>query len=305
MKKDTSNRNQLHPFYSEFVPIRGRRYHIRLWGSDDAPAIFFLHGWGDTSASFQFTVDALEHDWRIIAPDWRGFGESQWNDGGPYYFQDYIADLDALLERYSPDTPARIAGHSMGGIVAGIYAGIRPERVARFVNIEGFILWTATPEESPERFEKWLEQLREDTAAFRVYDNREAFAERLMTKNPRLTPERACFLSKHVLRTLDGEGGFTFAGDPRHRWIAPLLHPLPETMACWQRSQAQTLWIAGSDSPVTKLFAKRPEDYQERIACLTHVKDALIEGSGHNIHHDRPEQLARLCEDFFLSELPP
>ena len=129
------------PFRSEFVALRERRYHVRIWGDDTSPTIFFLHGWGDVGASFQFVVDAMKGHWRIIAPDWRGFGQSQWNDG-PYFFPDYIADLDALLEHYSPQAPAQIAGHSLGGIVAGLYAGIRPERVCRIANMEGFVLWT-------------------------------------------------------------------------------------------------------------------------------------------------------------------
>ena len=44
---------------SEFVAVRDRRYHVRLWGDDEAQTLFFLHGWGDVSASFQFVVEAL------------------------------------------------------------------------------------------------------------------------------------------------------------------------------------------------------------------------------------------------------
>jgi pimeloyl-ACP methyl ester carboxylesterase len=285
------------PFHSEFVPIRGRRYHIRLWGDADAPTLFFFHGWGDTGASFQFVVDALERPWRVVAPDWRGFGLSQWNDG-VYFFQDYLADLDALLERYSPEAPARIVGHSMGGIVASLYAGIRPERVSHFANLEGFVFWTAAPLESPERFETWLKQIRENDAAFRVYARCEEFAENLIRRNPRLKAERAAFLARHSLREIENRG-FTFAADPRHRWITPLLHPLAEAKACWRRIAAQTLWIAASDSPVSKLFAARPEEFHERIACFAHVRHVPIERSGHNLHHDQPEALARLFEEFF------
>jgi pimeloyl-ACP methyl ester carboxylesterase len=36
-----------------------------------------MHGWMDVGASFQFVVDALQGDWHVIAPDWRGFGLSQ------------------------------------------------------------------------------------------------------------------------------------------------------------------------------------------------------------------------------------
>ena len=132
------------PSTSEFLTLRGRRIHVRLWGAVDAPRLFLLHGWQDFSASFQFLVDGLAREWRCIAPDWRGFGQSQWNNDC-YWFPDYLADLDALLDHYSPHEPARIVGHSMGGNAACVYAGVRPARVVRLVTLEGFGLPASDP----------------------------------------------------------------------------------------------------------------------------------------------------------------
>ena len=291
------------PSRSEFVSVRGRRYHVRIWGDDEAPTYFFLHGWGDVSASFQFVVDeleALQDKWRIVAPDWRGFGLSQWNDG-PYWFPDYIADLDALLELYSPDQPARIVGHSMGGIVASLYAGIRPERVSCFANLEGFALWVSAPGETPDRFATWLQQIRDNNrgknASFRPYGRRDEFAWRMLKDNPRLTPGRAAFLAEHMLQAT--EDGFVFAGDPHHRWINPVLYPLEEAKSCWRRVTAPTLWVAARNSLIMKSFANTPEDYRERLACFAQVEEVLIDDCGHNLHHDQPDQLARLLGRFF------
>ena len=58
----------------ERIDVRGLQYNIRHWGPDGAPLLFMLHGWMDSSASFQFVVDALESEWHVVAPDWRGFG---------------------------------------------------------------------------------------------------------------------------------------------------------------------------------------------------------------------------------------
>ena len=283
---------------SQFVTVGGRRYHVRLWGDDDAPTLFFLHGWGDISASFQFVVDALPGNWRIVAPDWRGFGLTQWNEG-PYWFPDYVADLDALLELYSPDQGASIVGHSMGAIVASLYAGIRPERVVRFANLEGFALWVSAPGETPDRFDTWLKQIRDNNSSFRRYARREEFATRMRRDNPRLTAERAAFVAEQA--TLAVDDGFVFAGDPRHRWINPVLYPLEEAKACWRRVTAPTLWVAGRDSVIMTPFAKNPDDYQARMECFAKVREVLIDDCGHNLHHDQPEQLAaRLGE--FLAE---
>ena len=97
---------------SEFHLIRDLRYHVRCWGPQSAPKMFLLHGWMDMSASFQFLVDCFSREWHIIAPDWRGFGLTEWARDG-YWFPDYYADLDALLDIYQPESPVRLVGHSV------------------------------------------------------------------------------------------------------------------------------------------------------------------------------------------------
>ena len=127
------------PSRSSFVGVRGLRYHVREWGDPSAPKLFLLHGWMDVSASFQFTVDELQREWCVIAPDWRGFGLSEWTNQG-YWFPDYIADLDAILERYSPGRArthrrpqhGRQHGQSLCGYPAGARGQADPRRGVRF-----------------------------------------------------------------------------------------------------------------------------------------------------------------------------
>ena len=135
---------------SEFLTIRGLKSHVRLWGPPDAPKLFLLHGWMDCSASFQFLVDAFAREWRVIAPDWRGFGQSEWLHRS-YWFPDYLADLERLLDHYAPEEAVRLIGHSMGGNVVGLYAGARPVRVAKLAILEGFGLHPTDPAQAPGR----------------------------------------------------------------------------------------------------------------------------------------------------------
>ena len=55
---------------TEFVPIRHLNYHVRQWGTPhhERTPLVMVHGWMDVSASFQFVIDALQHDHWVIAP---------------------------------------------------------------------------------------------------------------------------------------------------------------------------------------------------------------------------------------------
>jgi pimeloyl-ACP methyl ester carboxylesterase len=285
--------------HSEFVHLCGRRLHVRIWGSESAPLLFLLHGWCDVSASWQFVVNALKRDWRVLAPDWRGFGLSEWNND-VYWFPDYIADLDALLEHCAPQSPVRLAGHSLGGNAACLYAGLRPARVTGVVNLEGFGLHRYQPDEAPGRYAKWLDQLR-DTPTFRSYPDRPAFAARLQKENPRLTDDKARFLAEHMGED-DGIGGIHLAADPFHRWVTPIIYRIEEAMAVWRQVTAPVLWVTAADSLIFKqMFAVDGEDYRSRIACFQDVREVLLQDCGHNVHHDQPQQVARLIEEFFVA----
>src|ERR1700716_1838011 len=162
---------------SLFLEIRGLKYHIRRWPSAGAPKMVLLHGWMDVSASFQFLVDALARDWDVYAPDWRGYGLTGRGRADCYWFPDYIADLDLLLETIEKN-PVNLVGHSLGGNVAAMYAGIRPARVAKFVNLEGFGMQATRPEQAPKRYARWLDELHEPPQP-RPYKDFAEVAERL------------------------------------------------------------------------------------------------------------------------------
>lgn len=280
---------------SEFVDIRGLRYHCRCWGEPRAPMLFMLHGWMDVSASFQFVVDALRREWRVIAPDWRGFGLSEWTKGGSYWFPDYFADLERLLDHFQPDAAVNLIGHSMGGNVATVYAGIRSSRVAKLVNLEGYGLARTSPDRAPERYGRWLDELAEKPS-FRDYDSFETLSARLRDRNPRLNKDRAAFLARHWGR--ENRDRVEIASDPRHKLVNPVLYRIEETCACWRRVTAPVLWVSGSETKMLEIMKLSPEELTERKACLRNLSERVIPDAGHMLHHDQPERLAEIIEEF-------
>ncbi|MCY7317634.1 MAG: alpha/beta hydrolase, partial [Ramlibacter sp.] len=208
---------------SEFVPIRNLRYHVRLWGepgADKVPLVM-VHGWMDVAASWQFVVDALQADHYVIAPDWRGYGLT--TADGPradnYWFPDYLADLDFLLDHYSPGQPVHLVGHSMGGNIAMIYAGTRPERIRSLVNLEGFGMAATRPSQAPRRYAKWMDEVKafhRGELALKGYDSAAGVAGRLMKTNHRLTQENADWLAQHWARR-EPDGQWRILGDAAHK----------------------------------------------------------------------------------------
>ncbi|SAK40314.1 hydrolase [Caballeronia calidae] len=287
---------------SEFVDVRSVRLHVRRWGSPDAPMLFMLHGWMDIGASFQFVVDALAGDWQVLAPDARGFGLSDWpvaqKGGGHYYFPDYLGDLDVLLDHYAPGAQVNLVGHSMGANVSLLYAGVRPQRVRRVVDLEGFGLAAARASQSPGRIAQWLDDLRAPPA-LRSYANLDEVADRLIRTNPRLARDRARYLAQHWSRK-EADERFHLLADPAHKLRGPTLYRLDEVSAVWARVEAPVLHVEAKDSPALAVFAgKMPvAEFKTRFDVFSDWREEIVDEAGHMIHHDQPERIAALIELF-------
>jgi len=280
---------------SVFVPIRNMQYHVREWGDPGAPLLFMAHGWMDVSASFQFVVDALQRDWHVVAFDWRGFGLSASPGQDCFWMLDYQADLDALLRHYSPDAPVDLVGHSMGGNVTTLYAGYRPERVRRLVNLEGIGMSGHQPEQGTARVAQWLDVMAAP-ARLSTYVSRNAVAARLCKTNPRLTAERAAYLALHWSCERD-DGRFELLADAAHKIINPYLYRVDEVVATWSAITAPVLWVLAADSNLNERIAGMP-DYNDRLAVIRHLQRARVDDAGHMLHHDQPGQTAALIEGF-------
>jgi len=287
----------MRPSQSHIVQVRGVRYHVRTWGEPADRKLVLLHGWMDVSASFQFLVEALVGNWYVIAPDWRGFGLSEWASGG-YWFPDYIADLDVLLHELAAGEPVHLVGHSMGGNVAGLYAGVQPARVATLSLLEGFGLPRTQSAAAPDRYEKWLAEIA-DPPAFKPYDSFEEVEARLRQNNPRLTPERARFLAPHWAKQ-SADGTVVLRSDPAHKMVNPVLYRLEEAIACWQRISAPVLWVWGDGQWLHKWLRGDASDLEQRRAAFRNLTEHTIADAGHMMHQDQPDELARVLEAFLV-----
>jgi pimeloyl-ACP methyl ester carboxylesterase len=280
---------------SNYHDIRGLKYHVRTWGDANAPKMFLLHGWMDVSASFQFLVDAFEREWHVIAPDWRGFGLTEWARDG-YWFPDYYADLEALLDLYQPRAPALLVGHSMGGNIACTYGGLRPQRIAKLATLEGLGFARMGPEAAPKRLVKWLDDLAEPPR-FAPYASFDALAARLKRNNPRLDDAKAQFLARHWGHET-APGKVELRSDPRHKAANPYLYRIDEMIATWREITAPVLLVDGRDSHVPARLREQPGEAEARKGAFRDLREAELADCGHMMHHDQPARLAAMLEDF-------
>ncbi|MFI5446851.1 alpha/beta fold hydrolase [Polaromonas sp. UC242_47] len=293
---------------SEFVPIRGINYHVRHWGEahSSLPPLVLVHGWMDVAASYQFVVDALADAFvlgrSIIAPDWRGYGETGSGGADNFWFPDYLADLDFLLDHYAPGQQIDLVGHSMGGNVAMLYSGVRPERIRKLVNLEGFGMPATQPSLAPTRYAKWMDELKtlhKGELALKPYTDAEGVARRLMRTNSRLSQDKADWLAQHWARP-DAQGQWHIQGDPAHKVTNANIYRIDEVLAIYQRISAPTLAVEASDDSLGKWWQGKYTlaQYHERLQSVPQVSTAVIQDAGHMLHHDQPAQLARLLEGF-------
>jgi pimeloyl-ACP methyl ester carboxylesterase len=295
----------LKPSRSEFLTVRHVPYHVRVWGAPDAslPPLVLVHGWMDVSASWQFMVDALQADRWIIAPDWRGFGLTRLpTPVDSYWFPDYLADLDALLDHFTGERPVDLVGHSMGGNVAMMYGGVRPNRIRRLVNLEGFGMPETRASQAPGRYAQWLDEiraLRQGEQALKAYDSSEAVARRLMKTNPRLPADKAEWLARQWAAP-NAQGQWDILGDAAHKVVSAHLYRVDEAIEIYRRISAPVLSVTASDDSLSQWWKGRftLAEFHERLKAVPQLTPVVVNDAGHMMHHDQPQVLASLIENF-------
>ncbi|HVK71175.1 MAG TPA: alpha/beta hydrolase [Polyangium sp.] len=285
---------------SGLVFVNGIRLYIhRFQPASARPSgltVLLLHGYLDSGATWDLVAEPLAragHD--VLAPDLRGFGESDSvGAGGYYHFPDYVSDLSSLLDILAPKRLA-LVGHSMGGTIAALFAGARPQRVDQLVLLEGLGAPGSEPSTAVDRMRTWLDDMRSLDRTPRPVGSFDEALDRLARRHPQVS--RMILESRARLLTRTHSGRLSWAYDSMHRTTAPVPFHLESFKCFLRRITAPTLYVSGGVNGL------RLHDEAERLACIPNTLHVDLPDAGHMMHWTAPETLTERLLRFFAS--PP
>lgn len=283
------------PTSHRFVSQRLRLHYVD-WGNEEKPPLLLIHGGRDHCRSWDWVAQELRNDWRVIAMDHRGHGDSDWVSDGNYSIMDNVYDVAQLIHQLDL-APVTIISHSMGAAVCTRLAGIYPEMVKKLVAIEG----VGPPREYHDYVAKttFIERVRNHHAEKRKASGRipkryatleEAFS-RMKAENSYLTDEQALHLTRHGVNRNE-DGTFTWKFDPHLNFWPPYELPEADAHAIWNAITAPTLLLNGADS-----WAENPVE----TGTIRHFRNAQsieFKNAGHWLHHDQFDLFMKTVRDF-------
>lgn len=299
---------------------------LRLWRLNHAdparPLVLLLHGMRDVGRSLMPVARILEPHFNVVLLDQRGHGASDYP--GAYSMTYFYYDLHqvlAHLQAQHPQRPAALIAHSLGGQIASRFAGLFAEQVQALVLVEG--LGPPDPSWPTPRSEQAFDlpgyrALVLDRMALpprlRPLPDRDFAITRLLHNNPRLAPEQAKALARVAVReeTVAGARELHWAFDPRVA-AAFVGMTADDGPPLWAAIAAPVLTITGDLADEYWRGAMhygegysgrfQPGEYEARIQPFPNIRHERFDGSGHMVHFDEPERLAKRCLSFLEETL--
>ncbi|HSW38323.1 MAG TPA: alpha/beta hydrolase [Acidobacteriota bacterium] len=279
---------------SQYYYSHRLKLHFWDWGHNGKPNLILVHGGMDHARSWDRIAEAFIGDYRILAPDLRGHGDSSWAPGAMYSVAEYLLDLSALAD-IAGDEPIYFIGHSLGAAIVLQYAGVYPERVRKIVAIEGVAPPPSMQRPYPvhKRLRDWIETIRDyEKRTPRRYRNLEAAYQRMHQANAYLSNEMARHLTLFG-SNWNADGTLIWKFDNFVRAIAPYAFNMAESHEIWNQITCPVLLFRGMDS-----WTDDPNK-EGLISSISGHKLIEVPNAGHWVHHDQPDVFIGETRDFF------
>jgi pimeloyl-ACP methyl ester carboxylesterase len=266
-----------HFFYSHRLKLQ-----FWDWGSEGKPALILVHGGLDHARNWDWVARALRDDYHVYALDLRGHGNSAWAPGALYSVAEHVLDLSALADIIN-GFPVTIIGHSLGGVISLLYAGVYPDRVKKVVAIEGIGMPVThrAPKPASQRLREWIEVVRKaENRAPHSYKTLEDAVARMKEANPFLSDEVAAHLTLHGTNW-NADGSITWKFDNYVRTFTTYGFNIDDAKEIMSRITCPTLLFWGRQS-----WAPDPEEGGQADIIKNH-RVVKVDNAGHWVHHDQ------------------
>ncbi|MGD0098848.1 MAG: alpha/beta hydrolase [Acidobacteriota bacterium] len=279
---------------SQFYYSHRLKLHFWDWGNNAKPNLILVHGGMDHARSWDRIAEAFLDDFRVIAPDLRGHGDSNWARGAMYSIAEYVLDLSALADIVG-HFPVSFIGHSLGAAIVLQYAGVYPDRAQKVVAIEGIAPppGVETPSPAHVRLRDWIEAMRDyEKRVPHHYPSLEAAYERMHKANQYLSDEMARHLTLFG-SNWNADGTLTWKFDNFVRAISPYAFNMDDAREIWNQIQCPVLLFRGLDS-----WTEDPHK-EGRIRAIRDHRLINVPNAGHWLHHDQPAFFIEETRKFF------
>ena len=246
------------------------RLHYSEWSGEHVPPMVLVHGMRDSGRSWDVFASAIADEYRVLALDSRGHGDSDWADSGCYTFDHHVSDVGALFDALNLDDVI-LVGHSAGGRYAWAYAVENPDRVRALVVVD------IDPDPENVQTARDFTGIAEEPDSWETLDQ---FVERLRERQV-YTDERELRAQAEAVSRLTDDGKYVWKADIR----IVTEYERPDLWDYWKRIKCPVLLVRGRQS---RLLTHETAVLMHRTLPASQVRLAELEGGGHWFYQDFP-----------------
>lgn len=267
-----------------YVEVNGLNVHYVDWGGDSTRNLLLVHGQGGNARNWDHIATALRDEFRVLAIDQRGHGDSDHTREG-YAVTAFASDL-ALFAEAVGIAPYSYVGASLGARNGISYAGDHSDHLKHFVCLD------YGPEMSVASARNQISGMNRRPLGWRTVDE---YVDQQRINNPRLSDEYARHQAQFALR-LNYAGKYVTKSDPDMFWINGSfgVKEVPHLWEQWGKITCPILELKGAESDFLS-----PEIQARMRESQPGMRLVEVPESGHGITGDNPEfllqELRRFC----------
>ena len=266
------------------ITANGMNFHYLDWGNEGSPVMVLLHGlrghchsWDDVSARFC-------GDYRVLALDQRGRGETDWAPRGDYSTDAFVADLEEFcytvgIEKFT------LVGHSMGGRSSMAFAGRNADMLEKLVIVD------IGPEIDPVGSARITRELVDVPEEFHSFEDafQHVNAQNRFCSEPVLR-RRLTYATKELP---NGKTGWRYDPEIREQRRNGTGAPPPDLWTPLGKITCPTLIIRGAETDTLSLGVA-----ERMVETLADGRLVQVERAAHMVFEDNPEGFNAALADF-------